>query len=184
MPRLHSTRYYLDSQQDHVAIRKPPSCRFCGRSTTRFYCREGNRNGNANRLFYLCYPYGQFACFGDMRGVLLENPACFCNGTMQFSRLCLAGLDTVIPRSLFYHCTTGGCDFFEYKREDNGEVSIYHSDISPNYLARIGLLGPRYGSLVSSLYCFGSRSSNVVVTLHGSRLANVGINGTARGPRT
>jgi len=58
-----------------------------------------------------------------MRGIHLENPICDCP-SFQLSRLQVAGErdDQVIPRALHYRCAVGGCGYFDYMRDDSGEI--------------------------------------------------------------
>ncbi|RAL06636.1 uncharacterized protein BO97DRAFT_22238 [Aspergillus homomorphus CBS 101889] len=119
---------FASPEQPHVAIQTPPRCLQCGERTGIGFTLPSNENGNGYRPYYTCSRCGRFSCFGDMRGVLAENPTCFCNDGMQFSRRVISGAEgrrAGIPRSIFYHCATGGCHFFEYMTNDWGEILIY-----------------------------------------------------------
>ncbi|KAI9037824.1 uncharacterized protein KD926_011527 [Aspergillus affinis] len=123
--------------QNHTAIQHPPQCRNCGNATTWGTCRPDNMNGNANRPRYIC-SCGLFACFGDMRGVLVENPPCDCNDSMEFSRRIVAGPNVQIPRSIFYRCATGRCDFYSYMKDQDGNIMVYDGPIDPLIMADSG----------------------------------------------
>lgn len=120
-------------EQDHIAIQEPPRCLHCGGSTERYHVFPWNENGNGYRPYYTCSNCGEFSCFGDMRGVLAENPTCFCNGGMQFSRRVVSGPDggsAGIPRSIFYHCATGGCYFFKQMTDRWGGVLVFPGPVT------------------------------------------------------
>lgn len=119
---------FANPRMRHPALQNPPRCLHCGRSTKKYPCSPFNKNGNCGRPYYACYSCGEFACFGDMRGVLAENPACFCDHGMQLSRRAIAGADggeTRIPRSKFYRCATGGCLYFDYMTDEHNRILIY-----------------------------------------------------------
>lgn len=130
-----------DPRADHIAIRRAPCCLYCGGRTKKSHCVPWNENGNARRPYYFCPSCGEFACFGDMRGVLAENPTCYCNDGMQFSRRAIAGPDvghSEIPRSIFYNCATGECLFFDYMRDGRNSVLIYDGPMCPVVLTNLG----------------------------------------------
>lgn len=102
---------FANPLENHIAIRRPPHCLHCGGRTKERPCQQYNTNGYAYRPYSTCS-----ACFGDMRGVLAENPTCYCDDGMQFTRRAIAGPDGAgrvnIPRSIFYQCATGGVYVF------------------------------------------------------------------------
>lgn len=135
---------FANPEQDHFAIQEPPRCLDCGDRTALLHCLQGNENGNGHRPYYTCFGCGRFSCFGDMRGVLAENPTCFCNHGMQFSRRAISGPDggrTGIPRSIFYQCATGGCYFFELMTNDQDEVLVYPGPVTRRDLIFEGFEG-------------------------------------------
>lgn len=132
---------FAEFQQNHPAIQRPPHCLRCGWYTRRRLCSPDNENGNGLRPYYKCCNCGAFACFGDMRGVLAENPTCSCDYGRQLSRSVIAGTDggeAEIPRSMFYHCATGGCRFFGRMIDDRGRYLIYDGPFFPETLMSLG----------------------------------------------
>lgn len=131
---------FVEPWQKHFALRTAPHCLSCGKKTFRDRCVPWNKNGNAFRPYYKCLQCG-FSCFGDMRGVLAENPTCDCGDGMQFSRRTIAGPDsgkTKIPRSIFYQCAIGGCDFWQYMKNDQGAILIWSGSVNRSDLIREG----------------------------------------------
>ena len=132
---------FASPQMRHPALRNPPRCLHCGRRTKRALCSPHNENGNCYRPYYACYNCGEFACFGDMRGVVAENPACFCDDGMQISRRAIAGVgsgETRIPWSKFYQCATGGCPFFGYMTDEHDQILIYSGIVTQELLTSLG----------------------------------------------
>ncbi|KAE8407010.1 hypothetical protein BDV37DRAFT_39489 [Aspergillus pseudonomiae] len=123
---------------EHIALRKAPRCVHCGGRTQKEPCQSSNKNGNAYRPYYSCSSCERFVCFGDMRGVLAENPTCYCDHGMQFSRRGIAGGRARFPRSIFYQCATGGCLFFEYMTDNHDRIMIYSGPVTPRHLTFIG----------------------------------------------
>lgn len=121
---------FAHPERDHLAIRTPPRCLYCSSRTILSYCLPWNENGNGYRPYYHCSYCPRFSCFGDMRGVLAENPTCFCDHGMQFSRRTVSGVDAEIPRSIIYQCATGGCFFFERMMNDEGSLLIYPGPVT------------------------------------------------------
>ncbi|KAB8229416.1 uncharacterized protein BDW43DRAFT_288316 [Aspergillus alliaceus] len=133
---------FANPRAEHIALRKAPRCVYCGGRTEKEDCQPSNKNGNAYRPYYSCSSCEEFACFGDMRGVLAENPTCYCDHGMQFSRRGIAGPDggrARFPRSIFYRCATGGCLFFEHMTDSHGRIIIYDGPVTPHDLAFSGL---------------------------------------------
>lgn len=60
-----------------------------------------------------------------MRGIHLENPVCYCS-SYPLSRVQVANENDQqsIPRSVFFKCAIGGCNFFEYMLNDAGGVLV------------------------------------------------------------
>lgn len=60
-----------------------------------------------------------------MRGIHLENPVCDCP-ERHLSRAQAAGEGDkqVIPRAVHYRCAKGGCNFFSYGVDEQGEVLV------------------------------------------------------------
>lgn len=114
---------------EHPGIRMPPRCLCCSKRTKKSYTLPWNENGNGYRPYFSCSNCAKFSCFGDMRGVLAENPTCSCDDGMQFSRRTVSGTDAEIPRSIVYQCATGGCSFFGRMISDEGEILIYRGPI-------------------------------------------------------
>jgi len=119
----------MDSESDHWAIRRPPTCLYCGFSTRRRRAIPGNPNGNADRPYYCCTKCDEFSCFADMRGIHLQNPTCDCPRP-TLSRLQIAGQDKEIPRALHYRCAVGGCSYFSYITGHQGQVLRYDGLLS------------------------------------------------------
>ena len=45
-----------------------------------------------------------------------------------------------IPRSVFYACAVGGCEFFDYGRNESGEVTVLRrEDLPEKQMTDIGL---------------------------------------------
>lgn len=73
--------------------------------------------------------------------MLLENPTCYCDHGMQFSRRVIANREAArakVPRSISYQCATGGCKFFEYMRDNDGRVLVYDGPIRLRLLTFLG----------------------------------------------
>lgn len=115
-----------------------PRCLYCSGPTKERRCSPSNANGNAHRPYYTCSSCGKFACFGDGRGVLEENPTCSCEDGRQLSRRVIAGRKTRYPRSISYQCATGRCPFFAYKTNIHGQILLYNGPLSPRYLESMG----------------------------------------------
>ncbi len=97
-----------------------PSCRSCAKPGTRLITRSSNRNGNAGRPYYKCFPCDKFLCFDDSRGEDEKNPLCRCG---RSSRRQLSSREK--GREIFYVCSTGSCQFFErHKRADGSNWSV------------------------------------------------------------
>jgi hypothetical protein len=76
-----------------------------------------------------------------MRGVLAENPHCNCPERWT-SRLQVAGADSskLIPRALHYRCAVGGCRFFTYLANSDGNIiTLPRVNLDPNYMVQMGL---------------------------------------------
>ena len=114
----------MDPESNHWAIRRPPTCLYCGLSTHRTRANPSNPNGNAHRPYYYCKYCNEFSCFADMRGIHLENPICDCPRSIP-SRLQFAGQDKAIPRALHYRCAVGGCSYLSYLTDHQGHVLVY-----------------------------------------------------------
>lgn len=142
-----------DPEKRHPAIQNPPNCRKCELSTQLHHVNPLNQNGNGNRPYYKCSHCGMFSCFGDMRGVLEDNPTCFCNGGMQLSRRgisCKKGRRPI--RSIFYCCATGKCDFFGDMMDDEGVIQVFSGSLTREGLIRKGCWGASSCSILSMLW--------------------------------
>ncbi|KAE8312772.1 hypothetical protein BDV41DRAFT_538684 [Aspergillus transmontanensis] len=131
----------MDPTSPHWAIRKAPRCLTCGSETRHRRTSRNNPNGNAGRPLYECTNSKclKFSCFGDMRGVLMDNPACDCSSLLH-SRLQIAGRDRQYPRALHYTCAVGRCSYFSYLTNERDEKIIYTGPIlAPAEMARCGL---------------------------------------------
>ncbi|KAE8391582.1 hypothetical protein BDV23DRAFT_171542 [Aspergillus alliaceus] len=120
---------FANPRAKHIALRKAPRCVYCGGRTKERHCQPFNENGNAYRPYYSCSSCEEFACFGDMRGVLAENPTCYSGpdgGRAKF------------PRSIFYRCATGGCLFFEHMTDSHGRIITYDGPVTPHDLTFSG----------------------------------------------
>lgn len=111
-----------------LAIVSPPRCLACAKFTHRRTTIRIDQ-GDDGRLYYICPACRKFSCFGDARGIHLQNPACDCSNH-QLSRVQVAGEkdNQVIPRALHFRCAVGGCD---YMVDDSGRVITLPRDILP-----------------------------------------------------
>ena len=113
------------SPQPHLA--RPPTYRRCYTITVPHIVATNNRNGNTGRPCHICPNMHQrrFSTFADCRGLHLTNPVCECPG-FPLSRVQVAGLndDLAVPRSVFFSCAVGGCDFFAYHVDDRNPTQI------------------------------------------------------------
>ncbi|RDH20656.1 hypothetical protein M747DRAFT_31285 [Aspergillus niger ATCC 13496] len=116
----------MDPEASHWAIRSAPLCLSCRRPTTERTARRGNHLGHDGRPYFRCEPCNRFSCFGDMRGIHLNNPVCYCEGYL-FSRRQIAGWDSQqkVRGAIHYVCAVGKCDFFEYCRDNDGRILHY-----------------------------------------------------------
>lgn len=134
---------FVNPEQGHIAIRTRPRCRHCGEPTELRYGKPWNENGNEGRPYYICscVPQKTFSCFADMRGVLMENPTCFCDQGMQFSRRGIQNPEPGMPwslRPIFYTCATGGCSFYEPMTDCDGKFVLNCGPISASSLSLRG----------------------------------------------
>lgn len=94
-----------------------------------------NKNGSGHHPYYACIRCGKFACLGDMRDVLSENPTCLCDHVMQLSRRATAGADggeTRILRSMSCRCAP--------VKVLRGRRSVTFLSFSYNEVTALGLL--------------------------------------------
>lgn len=117
------TNTLTSPRHPHPALLIPPPCPSanCSKSTKKLFVEPENPNGNAGRPYYSCPDCNRFVCFGDMRGIHLSNPECWCGG-FQLSRLQVSGEKRKVPRALYYTCALGQCNFFDYCRHEWGEI--------------------------------------------------------------
>lgn len=88
---------------------------------------------------YKCGRCDRFSCFGDVRGIHLENPVCDC---AILSRAQVAGEENAqkIARAVHYVCAVGGCEYFAYSADAEGEVMVLRSGrLSASEMVAIGL---------------------------------------------
>jgi hypothetical protein len=113
----------MEASAPHPMLCRMPRCRFCDATTERRTISPYNTNRNAGRPMYECGQCGEFACFGDMRGVQESNPMCDCEGDMP-SRVLVSGpkKGRSKSRTIYYGCAVGECDYLEQVRADSGEV--------------------------------------------------------------
>jgi len=132
----------MDPQARHPGLSSAPLCRQCWTQTEQDYV-QGTTKGNQRRPYYYCASPRcgrKFSCFRDMRGIHLENPACDCPEII-LSRQPVAGAEERlrIPRSIFFSCAVGRCDFFGYLINKEKEVIIFREPIwCGEEMARIG----------------------------------------------
>ncbi|KAL2783028.1 hypothetical protein BJX66DRAFT_345318 [Aspergillus keveii] len=109
----------IDLHYLHLAIvDRPPDCLRCGRPTKGRIVQRGDLNGNGGRPYYFCEPCNKLSCFADMEDIEQENPDCDCGMT---TRRQTSGLDTDPPGLMYYRCLIGGCDFFDWVYDGEGE---------------------------------------------------------------
>ena len=122
----------------------PSSCRYCGSSVQDMITKYPNANGNGGRPFLKCSnsTCDRFLTFTDTQGVPCgssnASPMCYCG---QPARLLVSGRDDQLrkPRSLFFKCAYGQCDFFRYKVNRNENVETLSEDrIRPHRAKRFG----------------------------------------------
>lgn len=113
----------MEASAPHPMLGRMPRCRFCNTTTERRTISPYNRNGNAGRPMYECGQCGEFACFGDMRGVQESNPMCDCEGDVR-TRVVVSGPRTgrLNWRTIYYVCAVGECYYLEQVTADSGEV--------------------------------------------------------------
>ncbi|KAJ5718250.1 hypothetical protein N7488_003896 [Penicillium malachiteum] len=104
----------------------PPSCRECGRRSTRRITQQSNKKGNAGRPFYKCLRCDKFLCFDDRRGNDVSNPLCYCGASSKEQR---AGPDKRVPGGLHFVCRLGCCDFYQAHRNSRGQDLIIPDDL-------------------------------------------------------
>ncbi|QQK46043.1 hypothetical protein Pdw03_0941 [Penicillium digitatum] len=95
----------------------PPRCPECYEDGMRQKVRESNRNGNAGRPYYKCYPCNRFICFADQRGISPTNPLCHCG---EYSRRQISGTSNEVPYGIHYVCARGWCRFYEEEVNQDG----------------------------------------------------------------
>jgi hypothetical protein len=104
----------MDPDETHWAIARNgfrPRCRHHHTSAAEQVVLPWNENGNGGRPYYTCRACNGFICFGDMRGIRDENPACDCES------ISLSRRGTDYNGHVFYNCALGQCGFFA--REDH-----------------------------------------------------------------
>lgn len=144
MPILYSlllSETRMDPNTGHWAIQSAPACLECGCFMFNYNCSKKNPLGNAGRPCYICKNCNKFSCFGDMRGIHMNNPPCYCEGLL-FSRLQISGSNNqqIFPSALHYTCAVGGCNFFCYVTNEHRAVCVYLGPIhGATYMASIGL---------------------------------------------
>ena len=90
---------------------------------------------------YRCDNCHRFICFADTRSIYSKKPVCECP-EQPLSRAQVAGeMETrEILRAVHYRCAIGKCSFFEYKKDDQGEVVTLHEGrLDAEELRRMGL---------------------------------------------
>jgi hypothetical protein len=131
----------LSPLSPHPGLINPPRCLVCREITQRETIdNPNNPNGNDRRPYFFCN-CGKFSCFGDMRGVLAENPLCDCLEQWP-SRLQVTGADRskLIPRALHYRCAVGGCRFFTYLADRDGNIiTLPAVNLNRDDVMRLGL---------------------------------------------
>ena len=133
-------RPVMDPHAHHPLLRQAPYCLACKRTTDPSVAVAWNYNGNGGRPIYRCVYCHNFSCFGDMRGIHLENPVCDCP-ERPLSRAQVAGDRDrqVIRRAVHYRCAVGRCKYFEYMREQNGEVvTLWSGRLNAREMTEIG----------------------------------------------
>lgn len=132
---------FANPRTNHPALRNPLTAFIVAAVPKNSPCSLYNKNGSGHHPYYACTSCGEFACLGDMREVLSENPTCLCDHVMQLTRRAIAGADGVeirILRSMFYRCAPGGCLFLDYMTDDHDRILIYDGHASPQVLASLG----------------------------------------------
>lgn len=102
-------------------------CSTCGGPCERMVTRSSNRNGNAGRPYFKCVPCNKFIRFDDARGLDQGdqgNPLCDCG---QSSRRQITSREK--GRRIFYVCTIGACQFFEWHRNEDGSRWSISEDV-------------------------------------------------------
>lgn len=127
----------MDPRSPHPNLTQPPNCLVCGSQTKHHITVHTNKNGNADRPYYKCGKCRVFACFGDKRGVHADNPACGCGLPSRFQ----VGLNGgSFPGALHWRCAVGGCTFFEYYCDKEGNVLCLTPGIyGANEMIKMGL---------------------------------------------
>lgn len=92
-----------------TALKIPPICKSCGKTSSLLITWPRNQNGNAGRPYYKCKPCDNFITFADDRGTKLDSPLCECG---KPSRLQLNGRDRKPAFGLHCVCKYGACDFY------------------------------------------------------------------------
>lgn len=103
----------------------PPQCRQCDSDDqllTFDICVPSNPNGNAGRPYIKCRRCSEshgFITFADKRGILPDNPKCYCD---KPSRLQAAGLHVKgPPRGLHFVCAWCHCRYWCAAVDEEGE---------------------------------------------------------------
>lgn len=114
----------MDPTASHPLLTQAPNCLACGSQTNRHVTHWDNANGNAYRPYFKCKTSAckKFACFGDMRGIHANNPACDCGLPSRFQ---LGMKDETFPGALHWRCAVGGCHYFQRYCDPEGVVPCF-----------------------------------------------------------
>ena len=108
----------------------PPPCFLCKGPSKRCITRESNRNGNAGRPYYKCFPCNKFLVFDDSRGNEPGNPECPCGYS---SKRQVSGTGKRVARAVHFVCRMGTCDYYQAKEKMDGSREILDDEMMARF---------------------------------------------------